>query len=422
MLKKMRRRVICAAMLAFFSVIVVIAVLVNIVNYFVETKRADETLTYIAGFEEREAPGERPPDKPGRGQGPGPGPGDNGPPSFRELPDVEANYMTRFFIVRFREDGTASSAFTDFIASIDEKEAINYAQQILKKGKTHGYYKEYRYLNTKINGRRVVVFLNSIREIQYMRSLRILTIIIAEISLIALFPLVYLFSGKAIKPIVRNVEMQKQFITDAGHELKTPITSISTSLEVLTMEHGEDEWTDNIKNQIGRLSKLVHELVALSKMDEATPFNEKEHFSLSDMLWEVVEVYQPQIKASGKTLNTNIGEDIAILGDKAAMEQMVSVLLDNAVRYSSPESEIRLSLTKKKSHTVLEVFNKCNYETPPDEEKLFDRFYRPDESRSSESGGSGIGLAIAKAVAETHGGTIEARCPDGKDMTITVIL
>ena len=88
MLKKMRRRVICAAMLAFFSVIVVIAVLVNIVNYCVETKRADKTLTYIAGFEEREAPGERPPDKPGQGQGPGPGPGDNGPPSFRELPDV----------------------------------------------------------------------------------------------------------------------------------------------------------------------------------------------------------------------------------------------------------------------------------------------------------------------------------------------
>ena len=416
MLKKMRRRVIFAAMLAFFSVIVVIAVLVNVVNYGVETKRADETLSYIAGIEERETPGERPDDRPDQG------PGGRGPAPFMIQPNVEANYMTRFFIVRFREDGTASSAFTDFIASVDEKQAISYAQQILEKGKTHGYFNEYRYLNTEINGRKVVLFLNSIREIQSMRSLRILTLIISLVSLVALFPLVYLFSGKAIKPIVRNVEMQKQFITDAGHELKTPLTSISTSLEVLSMEHGEDEWTENIKNQISRLSKLVHELVTLSKMDEEVPLPKKEHFSLSDVAWEVVEVYKPQIKACGKSLDVNISDDITILGEKTAIQQMLSVLLDNAVRYSTPESEIRFSVVKKKSHTAIEVFNKCNYEAPPDEEKLFDRFYRPDESRSTESGGSGIGLAIAKAVTEAHGGTIKASCPDGKDMTITAIL
>lgn len=422
MLKKMRRRVIFAAMLAFFSVIVVIAVLVNVVNYCVETKRADDLLSHIIeDFEKREALGEGPDNRPGPEQGPDKGPDGRGPAPFMVLPDVEANYMTRFFVVIFNEDGTATSVFTDFIASINEEEAVNYAHQILAKGKARGYFNEYRYLNTGSNGRKVVVFLNSIRELQSMRSLRILTLIISVVSLIALFPLVYLFSGKAIKPIVRNVEMQKQFITDAGHELKTPLTSISTSLEVLSMEHGEDEWTDNIKNQVGRLSKLVTELVALSKMDEATPIPEKEHFSMSDVIWEVIEVYKPQIKACGKTLNVNICEGISMVGEKAAIQQMISVLLDNAVRYSNPKSEICLSLSKKKSHIILEVMNKCNYEVPPDVEKLFDRFYRPDESRNSRSGGSGIGLAIAKAVVEAHAGTIKASCPDGKEMTITVV-
>lgn len=407
MLKKMRRRVILAAMAAFFAVILLIAVLVNVVNFYVITNRADETIESVLNFEMR-AP------KPDR-EGPPPEP-------FRGLPDVESNYMTRFFVVSFDADGNVLSTSTDNIASIDEDDAVLYAQHALSRRSDRGYMKEYRFLTKTEDGVTTVIFLNVSRDLQYMRSLRNLTIIVACVSLVVVFLLVALLSGRAIKPIARNIERQKQFITDASHELKTPLTSISTSLDVLTMEHGEDEWTDNIRRQTGRMSKLVGELVTLSRLDEEIPLPNKEHFSLSSAAWEIADVYAPQAKAHEKSFDVDIQDDVSVFGDKAAVQQMLSVLLDNAVRYSDPRGEIRFTVQKKRGKAQIEVFNTCQMDTPPDVKRLFDRFYRPDGSRSTASGGTGVGLAIAKAVAESHGGTIAAGCPSGKTMTITVTL
>jgi len=240
--------------------------------------------------------------------------------------------------------------------------------------------------------------------------------------LLLVFLLVLLFSGRAIRPIANNIRRQKQFITDASHELKTPLTSISASADVLSLEYGEDEWVDNIQKQTGRMTKLVSELVTLSRLDEDTPLPNKELFSLSNAAWEIVEVYQPQAKAHGKTFTADIQDGISLFGEKTAVQQMFSVLLDNAIRYSNPDGDIRFSIHKKRNKVRIEVFNTCRYDVPPDVSRLFDRFYRPDSSRSSETGGTGIGLAIAKAVAETHGGAISASCPKGDTMTITVVL
>ncbi|MER2027003.1 MAG: hybrid sensor histidine kinase/response regulator, partial [Lachnospiraceae bacterium] len=272
------------------------------------------------------------------------------------------------------------------------------------------------------DGRTAVVFLNTSREQQMMLSLQKLTIAASFASLLLVFGLVVLFSGRAIRPIANNIKQQKQFITDASHELKTPITSISTSVDVLEMEHGEDEWTENIRQQTARMSKLVSELVTLSKLDEEIPLPNKEQFSFSNAAWEIVEVYQPQAKAQGKNLTVEIEDNLDLIGEKAAVQQMLSVLLDNAIRYSDPNGEIRFRVFKKRSKVRIEVFNTCDLETPPDTERLFDRFYRPDSSRSTEAGGNGVGRAIAKAVAETHGGSISASCQSGKSMTIKVVL
>ena len=407
MLKKMRRRVILAAMAAFFAVILLIAVLVNVVNFYVVTNRADETIASVLSFEMR-AP------KPGRDDPP--------PEPFRGLPDLESNYMTRFFIVSFDTDGNVLSVSTDQIASIDEEDAVLYARQALSRKAEHGYMKAYRYLKETEDGMTTVIFLNVSRDLQYMRSLRSLTIAVACVSLVIVFILVALLSGKAIKPIANNIERQKQFITDASHELKTPLTSISTSIDVLEMEHGGDEWTENIRRQTGRMTKLVSELVTLSRLDEEIPLPGKEHFSLSSAAWEIADVYAPQTKAQEKSFAADIQDDVSVFGDKAAVQQMLSVLLDNAERDSDPQGEIRLTVQKKRGKAQIEIFNTCDLKTLPDTERLFDRFYRPDSSRSTASGGTGVGLAIAKAVAEAHGGTIRASCPSGKTMTITVVL
>ena len=419
MLKKMRWRLIAAAMAAFFAVIALIAVLVNVVNYYVVTDNADQTLSGVMTFESR---ADRAPPPRDENDG-GPGKRDGGPPApITDFPDVEANYMTRFFFVRFDAEGEVTSTSTDFIASVDETDAVQYAQQALSRKSDRGYLKDYRYVVEEKDGETVVLFLNVSRDLQYMRSLRVLTIAVSGVSLLLVFVLVVLLSGKAIKPIAHNIERQKQFITDASHELKTPLTSISTSVDVIELEHGEDEWTDNIRNQTGRMTKLVSELVTLSRLDEELPLPNKELFSVSNAAWEILESYQPQAKGSGKNLTVDIQDDVTMLGEKAAVQQMLSVLLDNAIKYSDENAEIRFSLHRKRGKVRIEVFNTCQLDEPPDVDRLFDRFYRPDASRATQTGGTGVGLAIAKAVAETHGGTITASCPSGKTMTIKVTL
>ncbi|MCR5417340.1 MAG: HAMP domain-containing histidine kinase [Lachnospiraceae bacterium] len=456
MLKQMRRRVILAAMLAFFAVVLMIAALVNIVNYCVVTGRADETLSAILSFEEgspfyegnsgagpvgpvgeteesiddnpvgsgkeefageiaqkasgldRETEGAampeaRPPERP-----------------FNGLPDVEANYMTRFFVVRMDADGKPVSSSIDYIASVDEALAFEYASLVLEKKRERGYLKEYRYVRGTIRETSVVVFLNASRELQSMRTLLLLTVAVSCVSLLIVFGLVEIFAGRAIRPIANNISQQKQFITDASHELKTPLTSIVTSLDVLEMDKGQDEWTENIRHQTSRMSKLVSELVTLSRLDEDQPMPDKEHFALDTAAWEIFDVYQPQAKAAQKEMSADIEEGVTLLGDKASIQQMLSVLLDNAIRYSDEKGEIRLSVFKKAGRVRIEVFNTCNYEVAPDTERLFDRFYRPDSSRSTVTGGNGVGLSIARAVVQAHGGTITASCPSGKTMTMKI--
>ena len=409
MLKKLRWRFILAAMAAFFAVIVLIAALVNIFTYVAITTRVDNSIESIVNSDFRSQ----------RDFKPEPRGGDN---PFGGRPDMEANYMMRFFVVRVDDSGNATYLSMDFIASVDENSAKEYANQALASSSDKGYIGNYRYLKTESDDATVIIFLNASRELQIARSLLELSILISVLSLTLVFILVVIISKKAIKPIENNIKQQKQFITDASHELKTPLTSISTSLDVITAEHGEDEWTDNIRKQTGRMTKLVSELVTLSRLDEDLPLPNKERFSLSNTAWETLDIYQSQAKGRGKKMSVDIAENVEIYGDRSGVQQMLSVLLDNAVRYSDEGGEIKFSVYSKKNKARIEVYNTCDYDTPPDVNLLFDRFYRPDSSRNSETGGTGVGLAIAKAVAEAHGGSIKAICPDGKSMTIKVTI
>lgn len=418
MINRMRWRLTLAAMSAFFAVVVVVAVLVNFFSYQSVISRSDKTISYIIGNEKRL------PAKSEKQDIDMATPADQRPKTepFMELPDLESNYMTRFFIVRFDEEGNIDSSTMDYVASINDTDAREYAAKVYKDDEDRGFMKEYRYRKAKVGDKTIVVFLNITREQQYIKMLRDLSIAVSAVSLALVYAFIAIFSKRAIRPIEMNIKMQKQFITDASHELKTPLTSISTSLDVIAMEHGEDEWTENIRSQTGRMSKLVSELVTLSKLDEELPLPNKEQFSLSGAAWEIAGVYETQAKGRKKKWSVDIGENITMYGEKAAIQQMLSVLIDNAIRYSDDEGEVRLSVYKKRGKVRIEVFNTCHFDTPPDTKRLFDRFYRPDNSRTTETGGNGIGLAIAKAVAETHGGTIEAICPSGETMTMKVVI
>lgn len=405
MLSKMRRRFIASAMAAMGAVTLVLLVAVNLWNYTITTDRLDDTIDALITT----------------GQEPY-----SGSSSFT-LPDIfgsdspETKYMTRYFAVVYDSDGDALRVFSDYIATVSAQQALYYASDALSTGHMQGYYGDYRYCVKSGAAASAVIFLNASPEQKSMKTLLTVSLMVAAASLLLGFALVAAFSKKAIAPYVRNMELQKQFITDAGHELKTPLTSISTSADVLKMENGDNEWVDNIQKQTVRMSKLVKNLVTLSRLDEGVPLPDMTEFSLSDAAWEAAEPFTMRAKAQGKSFSQSISPGLAMKGDMAAVQQLISILLDNAFKYSDENGEIRLSLYPQHKNNIIEVYNTCPPDSLGDIDRFFDRFYRADSSRKYD-GGTGIGLAIAKATAQALGGSINAETADGRSIVFKVIL
>ena len=248
MLKRMSRRFIGAAMAAITAVVLVLLCCLNLWNYRGVADQLDSTLDLLAAADGSWPDFALQQPAPPRGGGPFSG----------EMP-----YMIRFFAVHYDAGGNITGIDHDFIASVSEEEAAAYAAGALAGGQTRGFYGGYRYLVSGDGGAKSVIFLNAERELGTVRSLLATTAAVAALCLAAVFILVLLLARRAVKPYMRNLEMQKQFITNAGHELKTPLTAISTSADVLALELGDDEWVRNIQTQSARLSKLVAGLVTL---------------------------------------------------------------------------------------------------------------------------------------------------------------
>ncbi len=408
MLKKMRRRFIRAAMTAFGVVLLVLVLGTNLINCYVMAARQDRMIDGIREYEELRNSGAR-----------------ERIPMISEMPwamGPEADYTTRFFVVHCDLDGQVIRMSREHIASVSEENIRQYAADIFARGRFRGYYKEYRYMLEEEDEKLTIVFLNVSSEFRFIRSLAMVSVLIAAVSLFAAFLLVLLFSRRAVRPYMKNMERQRRFITDAGHELKTPLTSITTSADILAMEYERNEWVVNIQKQAARLSRLVSSLVTLSRLDEETPFPEKTVFSLSEAAWEIAEPFGKIAAAEGKTYVQQIEDGLEMTGDQNAVQQMLSILLDNAVKYSDEEGEIRLTVRRRHRKLWLEVFNTCELSGVTELDRLFDRFYRPDESRSVHTGGTGIGLSMAQAIAEAHGGKITVTGQEGKNICFQVYL
>ncbi len=401
MLKKMRWRFISAAMLAFSVVVVALLCIINIWNYREVTKRQDDTIRMITDIEHSGPPIMANPPIPHQGFSP------------------EVGYMTRFFAVLYDENGEVTDIRRDYIASVSDETAVSYARHVLEKGSTSGYYEGYRYAVDNKDRKVFVVFLNSEKELQNVYSLLRITSVVAICCLLIVFILVNILSRRAIAPYVRNIETQKKFITGASHELKTPLTAISTSADVLSLEMEDNEWVKNIRLQSGRMSKLIADLITLSRLDEENPYPDKATFSLTEAIWEISEPYAAVAKASGKEYVQHIENNITMFGDKRAIQQMMSILLDNAKKYSPPDGKIRLDVTRRQKRIEISVYNTCHIEHYENIDKIFDRFYRLDETHSTRDS-YGIGLSIAKAIVENHHGAIHAESLNGENLLVRI--
>ena len=341
--------------------------------------------------------------------------------------DKETPFETRYFSVLLYENGNVSTIDTGKIASVSTSEAGGYATSLYGKGKTKGFIDQYKYLSvstTNTNGDNMIlyVFINCSKELMTIRTYALASIGISIIGLLVVFVLVCFFSKTVTKPMVESYEKQKRFITDASHEIKTPLTIIDANTEVLEMMEGENEWTVSIRKQIARLTSLTEKLVFLSRMDEDSTRLEMLEFNISDAILDTAMPFETVAESKGKTLDISVAPDINYTGSETNIRQMVSLLLDNAIKYSSENGSIRLNFSTNGKLKLLSVWNTVDEIETGKLDYLFERFYRIDKSRNSKTGGFGIGLSVVQAIVQAHNGKVSAKSEDGKSIEFTISL
>ena len=396
MTKVLQRRFVIASMAAISVLLLVLVGAINLVNFSITARRVEQVLSQLVESEGLYTP-------PNMQQG--------NSPHAPNAPTPDDMMGARYFFVRFDGDGAIVQTNVSHILAVTEDEALHIAQQIYQDGAQSGYTGSFRYrVAHALDGRSSLVICLDISSQQ--RSAVTVLLVSAFVGLLcwlAMLMLVMLLSKRAIRPIAITLEKQKQFVTNAGHELKTPLAILLANTDAMELHQGETKWSRNIRTQTVRLNGLMQNLLVLAKMDEGSDSLPTSEFSLSLLIEEVLDFYQEAAAAKGIVLRSIIQPEVMLRANRESIVQLLSVLLDNAVQYTPADGSIQVVLTKEKSWIVFQVEN--SVDTPPegDLERLFDRFYRGDPARTQKSGGYGIGLSAARAVAEVHGGAITAR-------------
>ncbi len=342
------------------------------------------------------APDAEPPPRPNGAQAP-----DDAP-----ILDRESSFTTRYFTVSYDADGSLIATNTDAIFGVTDEDAAAYAEKVLAKSNPRGWVGAYRYrIVTDETGTLVVFVSGAMQHASNRMFLWAAAIVFAAGCLIVLL-LVVLLSKHAVKPAAESYEKQKQFITDANHELKTPLTLIMTNLDIAESELGKNDWLDDARKESQKMSVLVNRLVSLARMDEADNKPVLCRFSLSDAVEDTASAFQSAVEASGKTLTLQVESQVQYEGDEAMLRQLLSILLDNAAKYCDENGAITVTLQGGR-HPLLTVDNSYAEIGDIRLDRLFDRFYRADKARTFGSG-FGIGLSVAKAIVAKHHGELTA--------------
>lgn len=423
--RRLRRKFILVAMGAVTVVLTLIIAGINIVNYSHVCKMADARLDYIlAGKGSIDWEDESRTDS-----------GNGGDTSTGMVADgdragarvghfegmtAESPFDTRYFTVTLVE-GQVVDVNTARIAAVGAKRAARIAMGLDSKGLTSGFSGNYRYTTTAQGEKTTYVFVDCSRELASFHSFLNASVAISCIGWLAVLAIVTVASGAVIRPMVESYSKQKRFITDASHEIKTPLAVIDAANEVQEIESGESEWTQSIHEQVARLTALTERLVFLARMDEGSAGFTMASIDLSEAVDKAAAPFESVAVSRGKRLSMSVATGVRAHADAAAVTQVVELLLDNATRYASEGSVIELSLRAVsrgagKGSAELVVSNAVDELPEGDLNRLFDRFYRADVSRSSKTGGSGVGLSVVRAIAEAHGGSATV---SGHDHQIT---
>ena len=411
MIKQLQRKFILSAMLAISILLLVVLGGINIFNTVSIKKQTDKLLTTLAQVENSAITLML--------------------PQVRDSWDFFSEVVTQddtlgaiYFVVREDNKGFIRTVDTTHISSISVQEAGEYMKLAKRDGNEQGNVGRFKYMSVQTVGNlgKTYIFLDVTKQVSSIWRVLFLSVGIGVLCWGAMFLLIVLLSKKAIKPIAANIEKQKQFVTDAGHELKTPLAIIMANTDAMELCYGENKYSKNIRSQIFRLKDLTQDLLSLAKMEESPQTKIKERFSMTSLVEETVGFFLENIAKKQIVLRTNFQPDVMIQSNREQVARLVSILMDNASCYTQNGGYIEATLIQTGKEAIFLVSNTAENLENLQVDKVFDRFYRGDDARTQKSGGSGIGLSAAHAIVQALKGAISVRVENKERIHFTVKL
>ncbi len=395
MKQTLRKKFIFFAMSAVTVLLVVLIGAINAFSWVILDRQSDEILHAIADGEGMFLQKEPQP---------------YGKTPFAPPMNMDTIKSARFFMVHVDRNGNIKDVNIDQISSVTVEQATDYAE---KATNNSGKISNFKYEKKHLGDGSLIFFMDTSAQTRTFVMVLTLSCVIAVVCWIAVLIFAFIFSKRTVRPILAGIEKQKQFITNAGHELKTPLAIIQSNNDASALINGETKYTKNIRRQTQRLNVLMSNLLTLSKLDEEIKLP-TENVNISEKIKELLPEYEDALSEKEIRFSCDIQPNVSMQVHADTFLQMISVLMDNAVKYTSVSGTVQFRLYTDGKEIVIEEENTCEKDGNADAERLFERFYRADTSRTQDSNvsGYGIGLSAARAIAETFGGTLKANYTD----------